>query len=91
MFFRNSGCGFSAIPMSVADVGSECKSAAFRLPLSGYFNGSVIYRGAGGYWWGATRTNAAGMYGLLVSTTGITPSSLNGRYLGFTLRCVLGS
>ena len=64
---------------------------AFRLPLSGYFSGSASVQGATGYWWSATRYDATGMYLLRAYTTYISPSSIDYRYYGFPLRCVLGS
>ena len=66
--------------------------AALHLPLSGYFsNGSPLNQGSYGRFWSSTRVNNYYMYSLYLNTSSIDPAYSGDRYLGYSVRCVLGS
>ena len=65
---------------------------ALSLPMAGYFYyGSPNYQGSRGYWWSSTRNDNYRMYYLYADTGRISPASYDDRYLGSSIRCVLGS
>ncbi len=65
---------------------------ALRLPLSGYFyDGSAIDQGSYGFCWSSTRSSNRNMYTLFANTGNIYPANGDYRYIGRSVRCVLGS
>ncbi len=62
---------------------------ALRLPLSGWFSGSVSFFGEQGYWWSSSRFNRYSAH-ILVMDTKRSRSFLS-RTLGLPVRCVMGS
>ena len=66
--------------------------SALRLSLSGYFlNGSASNQGSYGRWWSSTCYGNKYMYYLNVDTSNIHQVVVDNRYVGYSVRCVLGS
>ncbi len=63
---------------------------ALSTPLSGFFNDGVAKR-QGGYatFWSSTRYSGSSTYNLRVYSDSVYPQNGNGRYNGFSVRCVL--
>ncbi len=57
--------------------------------LSGrVYNGSVVGQGDDGRYWSRKVRNASGAYNLLLDSSNVTPEGSNGKYVGFSVRCI---
>ena len=67
--------------------------SALHLPLSGVFDsGSAHNQESNGFFWSSTRYDNSSMYSLILGTSDIyLPIFSYARYLGISVRCVLGS
>ncbi|MBQ3445418.1 hypothetical protein IJG29_01670 [Candidatus Saccharibacteria bacterium] len=87
---KGSDCGSSSSsnPMNLTDA----TSLQYKLstPLSsGFVSGSADGQGINSVFWSSTRSSNTGMYGLYVTTTGVSPQDGNGRRVGYSVRCLL--
>ena len=72
--------------------GSTSFRNALSTPLSGnFYSGSANYQGTLGYFWSSTYSDANYMYILSVDSSSVSPSNVNSRYNGRSVRCLLGS
>ena len=64
---------------------------ALSTPLSGYcYAGAAYTQGANGDFWSTTWSSANSMYRLYIDASGsVAPSNADGRYFGFSVRCLL--
>ncbi len=51
-------------------------------------NSSLSNAGSGGYYWSSTADSATNAYLLYFNSSNVLPSASNGRYFGFSVRCV---
>lgn len=69
---------------------STTNVTAFNAVAAGYYyNGSLYSFGSGGYWWSSTAYDTADRYSLgYYTSNGLGSGSSNGRYGGYSVRCV---
>ena len=66
--------------------------SALHLPFSGYFDdGSAGFQGSNGNFWSSTRRDNSDMYYLFVNSSRVSPARNDGRLIGNSVRCILGS
>ena len=68
----------------------ENNGAAFAL-AGRFLNSTPASQGSIGNYWSSTRGNDANMYGLFLYTSSASPANHDGRYCGYSIRCLLGS
>lgn len=63
---------------------------SFKVAAGYYVSGSRYYSGTYGYWWSSTANGTTVRYYLFYDTSnGLYSGNYNGRYVGYSVRCVL--
>ena len=69
-------------------VGQATNTPGFLLSGS-YGTGGAGYLGSDGFYWSRTAFSAQRVYDLYVGTSSVSPAGVNGKYSGFTVRCLV--
>ena len=60
--------------------------------LSGYrYGGSILAQGSNGYYWSSVADDSNYAYNLYLNSSSVNPQNYNGKWLGFTVRCIAAS
>jgi len=72
-----------------ADGSNKIRSAPYNFPYAGdIYNGSLYYVGSYGLYWSRTAVSSTLAYLLDFSSSAVYPAYSDGRYYGFSIRCV---
>ncbi len=75
-----------------ADGSNKIRSAPYNFPYAGYVYNSTLYNvGIVGYYWSRTAYSSNNAYVLFFNSSYVDPAYNNGRYDGFSVRCVATS